>query len=149
MLQLRVESCWLRVRTDRTDRTDQSLNAEPIGAVAAVPERALAELRAKASGAPQGRLFVLSAPSGTGKDAVLAKLRERNQSVHVVVTCTTRQRRPGEIDGEHYRFVGEAEFLDMRARGDLLEDAQYAEHYYGVPADDVRAAIERGQDVIL
>ena len=117
--------------------------------MAAVPERALAELRAKASGAPQGRLFVLSAPSGTGKDAVLAKLRERNQSVHVVVTCTTRQRRPGEIDGEHYRFVGEAEFLDMRARGDLLEDAQYAEHYYGVPADDVRAAIERGQDVIL
>ena len=115
----------------------------------AVPEGALDELRSKASGAQPGRLIVLSAPSGTGKDAVLAKLRERSQNVHVVVTCTTRPSRPGEVDGEHYRFVSEAEFLDMRARGDLLEDAQYAEHYYGVPADDVRNAIARGRDVIL
>jgi guanylate kinase len=114
-----------------------------------VPEAALAELRAKAGGARQGRLIVLSAPSGTGKDAVLAKLRERNADVHVVVTCTTRPRRPGEADGEHYRFLSETEFLAMRARGDLLEDARYAEHFYGVPADDVRRAIERGQDVLL
>ena len=115
----------------------------------AVPEAALKELRAKAEGGQAGRLIVLSAPSGTGKDAILARLRERSQSVHVVVTCTTRPRRPGEIDGEHYRFVSEADFLEMRARGDLLEDAQYAEHSYGVPADDVRAAFSRGQDVIL
>ena len=115
----------------------------------AVPEAALDELRAKARGDQPGRLIVLSAPSGTGKDAVLARLRERSQSVHVVVTCTTRARRPGEVDGEHYRFVTEADFLAMRARGDLPEDAHYAGHYYGVPADDVRAALARGQDVVL
>ena len=114
-----------------------------------VPEAALEELRAKAQGDRPGRLFVLSAPSGTGKDSVLAKLRERSPNVHVVVTCTTRPRRPGEVDGEHYRFLTESEFLAMRARGDLLEDAQYAEHYYGVPADDVRQALARGQDVLL
>lgn len=115
----------------------------------AVPEGALDELRTKASRDQPGRLFVLSAPSGTGKDSVLARLRERNENVHVVVTCTTRPSRPGEVDGEHYRFVSEAEFLDMRGRGDLLEDAQYAGYYYGVPADDVRRAVASGRDVIL
>ena len=114
-----------------------------------VPAAALDELRAKAGGDRPGRLFVLSAPSGTGKDAVLAKLRERNPNVHVVVTCTTRARRPGEVDGEHYRFVGEADFLEMRARGELLEDAVFAEHSYGVPAAEVRQGLARGKDVIL
>ncbi|CAA9231875.1 MAG: Guanylate kinase [uncultured Chloroflexi bacterium] len=115
----------------------------------AVPERALQELRAKAGGGYQPRLFILSAPSGTGKDAVLARLRERMPDVRVVVTCTTRSRRPEEVDGVHYQFVSEADFLAMRSRGDLLEDVQYAGHYYGVPAGPVRDAIARGQDVIL
>jgi guanylate kinase len=117
--------------------------------VFSVPPAALEELRAKANGTQARRLIVLSAPSGTGKDAILARLRERNRDVHVVVTCTTRARRPGEIDGEHYRFVTDTDFLAMRARGELLEDAQYAEHQYGVPADEVRQAVARGQDVIL
>jgi guanylate kinase len=117
--------------------------------VVAVPEAALQELRAKAGGGRRPRLFVLSAPSGTGKDAVLARLRERMPDVRVVVTCTTRQRRPEEADGVHYQFVSEAEFLAMRGRGDLLEDVQYAGHYYGVPAAPVREAVAAGQDVLL
>ena len=114
-----------------------------------VPDAALSELRAKASASHQPRLFVLSAASGTGKDAVLAKLNERCLNVRVVVTCTTRGRRPEEVDGVHYQFVSEADFLEMRAAGDLLEDMQYAGHYYGVPARPVREAVSMGQDVIL
>jgi guanylate kinase len=115
----------------------------------AIPPLALQELQAKASGTPQARLFILSAPSGTGKDRVIALLRERGVDLHVVVTCTTRARRPHEVDGVDYRFIDEAEFLAMRARGDLLEDVRYADHYYGVPAQPVRDAVSRGQDVLL
>ena len=115
----------------------------------AVPEAAQAELHTKASGGHQPRLFILSAASGTGKDAVLAKLQERGFDAHVVVTCTTRARRHYEVDGQHYQFVSEDDFLGMRARGDLLEDMEYAGHYYGVPAQPVRDAVARGQDVIL
>ncbi|MGI8423740.1 MAG: guanylate kinase [Chloroflexota bacterium] len=115
----------------------------------AVPEAALAELNRKASGARQPRLFVLSAPSGTGKDAVLQRLRKRMSDVHVVVTCTTRLRRPEETEGVDYQFIGQDDFLEMRARGDLLEDVQYAGNFYGTPARDVREAMARGEDVIL
>jgi len=117
--------------------------------VFAVPEAALTELRAKASGQHEPRLFVLSAASGTGKDAVLARLQERGFDAHVVVTCTTRARRHYEVDGQHYQFVSEETFLEMRAAGDLLEDMEYAGHYYGVPSGPVRDAVTRGQDVIL
>ena len=120
-----------------------------IGAVLVVPQGALDELRQKAGGSRQPRLFAVSAASGTGKDAVLALLLERMPDVHVVVTATTRTKRPYEVDGVHYHFVTEDQFLDLRARGDLLEDVQYAGHYYGTPAQEVRDAVARGQDVIL
>jgi guanylate kinase len=115
----------------------------------AIPPLALQELEAKASARPQPRLFILSAPSGTGKDRVISALRERGVEMHVVVTCTTRAHRPHEVDGVDYRFIDETTFLAMRAGGDLLEDVRYADHYYGVPAQPVRDAIASGQDVLL
>lgn len=115
----------------------------------AVPEASLQELEQKASGPRQPRLFVLSAMSGSGKDTVLHRLRERMADVHVVVTCTTRARRPHEVEGVDYQFISQDTFVDMRARGDLLEDVQYAGNYYGTPAKDIRDAMARGQDVIL
>jgi guanylate kinase len=117
--------------------------------VLVVPQGALEELRQKASGERHPRLFAVSAASGTGKDGVLDRLRERMKDVHVVVTATTRPKRPYEIDGVHYHFVTDEQFLDMRARGHMLEDVQYAGHYYGTPAKEVRDAVARGQDVIL
>lgn len=118
-------------------------------AVFAIPAASQDELRQKAAGKHRPRLYVLSAASGTGKDSVLAGLRDRGVDVHVVVTCTTRPRRPEEQDGVDYRFVSPDDFLEMRARGDLLEDVRYAEHYYGVPAQPVRDALARGQDTVL
>jgi guanylate kinase len=109
----------------------------------------LEELRTKAAGKHQPRLYVLSAASGTGKDSVLAGLRERGVDLHVVVTVTTRPRRPAEVDGVDYQFVSTEEFLAMRTRGELLEDVRYSEHFYGVPARPVHDALTRGQDTIL
>lgn len=114
-----------------------------------VPEGALEELRAKASGAHQPRLFILSAPSGAGKDTVLDELRRGGLAIYVPVTCTTRPQRANEVDGVNYRFVSPSEFTGLRAGGELLESAIYAGHHYGVPKAPVREALAQGEDVVL
>ncbi|HEX2187055.1 MAG TPA: guanylate kinase, partial [Chloroflexota bacterium] len=92
---------------------------------------------------------MLSAPSGTGKDTVLRGLRQRDPSLHVLVTCTTRPRRPEEVDGVDYQFVSPQTFETMLAQDELLEHAEYSGYRYGAPKQPVREALARGQDVIL
>jgi fructose-1,6-bisphosphatase II len=96
----------------------------------------------------RGHIFVISGPSGAGKDSVITLLLPQ---VHVeqVVTMTARQPRPGEIDGVHYRFVTPATFATLQASGELLESALVHGNWYGVPADGVRAAVARGSDVLI
>jgi guanylate kinase len=96
----------------------------------------------------RGRVFVISGPSGVGKDTIIARLLPL-VDVDTVVTVTTRQPRQGEIDGVHYRFVTVAQFEAMRQRGDLLEYAEVHGNWYGVPADSVRASLARGRDVLI
>jgi guanylate kinase len=98
--------------------------------------------------ARQGRVFVISGPSGVGKDSVIVRLLPL-VDVDTVVTVTTRRPRDGEIDGVHYRFLSLDEFEAMRARGDLLEFAFVHGNWYGVPADTVRASLARGRDVLI
>ncbi|MBI4216029.1 MAG: guanylate kinase [Chloroflexi bacterium] len=95
------------------------------------------------------RLFVLSGPSGVGKDALLAALRPWEQAPQVAVTATTRPQRPGEVEGVHYYFLGGAEFQRRRSQGELLEWAQVYGNFYGVPRDPVAQALARGRDVII
>ena len=94
-------------------------------------------------------LVVLSGPSGAGKDAVLARMRELGCSFHYVVTATTRPRRAGENDGRDYRFLPEAEFERMLRGGELLESAKVYGYWYGVPKQQVKQALDEGKDVIL
>lgn len=94
-------------------------------------------------------LVLISGPSGVGKDAVLKRMKELGYPFHFVVTVTTRPRRPGEVDGEDYFFISEAEFQAMRERGELLEEAiVYGEHK-GVPQEQVRQALASGKDVLM
>ena len=95
-----------------------------------------------------GRVFVISGPSGVGKDSVIARLLPL-VDIDTVVTATTRRRRENEIDGVHYRFMTPAAFAAMQAQGDLLESAFVHGNWYGVPADTVRAAIAKGRDVLI
>ncbi len=106
-------------------------------------------LDAHAAGRRVPRLFVLSAPSGTGKDAVLGRLRLQVSRLHVAVAATTRAPRKSEVDGVHYHFVSDAEFVRLRRDGELLEHATYAGRWYGTPAAPVREALSRGEDVLL
>lgn len=95
------------------------------------------------------RLFILSGPSGVGKDALLAALRPWEQAPQVAVTATTRPQRPGEVEGVHYYFWGEAEFQRRRSQGELLEWAQVYGNFYGVPRAPVAQALAGGQDVLI
>ncbi|MDO8690467.1 MAG: guanylate kinase [Dehalococcoidia bacterium] len=93
-------------------------------------------------------LVILSGPSGVGKDAVLARMRELDLPFHYVVTVTTRPQRYGEVDGQDYFFVTQQEFMEMKDGSKLLEWAKVYGNYYGVPRDQVRKALEQGMDVI-
>lgn len=102
-------------------------------------------------GAPGAMLVIISGPSGVGKDTIIEALRRRphEPELYYVVTCTTRAPRPGEVDGSSYHFVGQAEFADLRERGELLESAEVHGHDYGTPRRQVLDALRAGQDVIL
>ncbi len=95
------------------------------------------------------RMFVISGPSGVGKDTVIEELRRRYQEAHFAVTATTRPRRPGEIDGLHYYFMDPAAFAERLEEGEFLESAVVYGYQYGVPRGPLRTALGRGQDVFV
>ena len=96
-----------------------------------------------------GRLFVLSGPSGVGKDAVLSRMRELGRDFHFPVTATTRAIRPGERDGVDYIFTSREEFRRLIAEDGLLEWAEVYGNLYGVPRTQVTDALESGRNVML
>lgn len=98
---------------------------------------------------PRGRLFVISGPSGVGKGTVVRGLLEARPALAFAVSVTTRAPRPEEIQGIHYRFVSEEEFLRMAEEGRFLEHAEVFGERYGTPAVDVEEARGRGRDVLL
>jgi guanylate kinase len=95
------------------------------------------------------RVFIISGPSGVGKDAVIEQLRERFPEAFFAVTATTRDRRPGEIDGVHYFFLTEEDFRERLEEGEFLESATVYGNLYGVLKGPVRHALARGQDVFV
>jgi guanylate kinase len=95
-----------------------------------------------------GRLFVISGPSGAGKGTICKKLLE-TVDISISTSMTTRAPRPGEIDGKDYYFVTVDEFEDKIANGGMLEYARVFDNIYGTPKDMVIKQLERGRDVIL
>ena len=96
-----------------------------------------------------GKLIVVTGPSGVGKGTLLRSLLARHPELYFSISATTRQPRPGEIDGQHYYFVSRDKFEQMKAEGDLLEWAEYAGNYYGTPRAQVERQIQQGRLVIL
>lgn len=103
--------------------------------------------RLRVSGPPL--LVVLSGPSGAGKDALLACLKERGFPFHFVITATTRPARGDERDGVDYHFLTDEAFDRLLAEQGLLEHAQVYGHRSGVPRAPVVEALARGQDVVM
>jgi guanylate kinase len=98
---------------------------------------------------PEPLILVISGPSGVGKDSVIKRLKERLDSVYVVITATTRLPREGEQDGVDYFFLSREQFAGMIAKGELLEHTLVYEDYKGIPKDQIRRALASGKDVIL
>ena len=98
---------------------------------------------------PHPLLVVVSGPSGVGKDAMLALVREQRPEVFWAITATTRAMRPGEEHGVHHLFHTREEFLELLERGELLEHAEVYGNLYGVPKAPVREALAEGRDAIV
>jgi len=97
-----------------------------------------------------GTLYIISAPSGAGKSSLLRVLLEsRASSLALSVSHTTRDPRPGEIDGEDYHFVDEATFREMVSADAFFEHARVFDNFYGTSKQGVIDQLDAGLDVIL
>jgi guanylate kinase len=97
----------------------------------------------------QGLLFVLSAPSGTGKDTVINTLKQQGMDFYVVPSITTRAPRPGESEGNPYHFVSQETFERLVSQHELLEYANVHGNWYGQPRKPIRDNLSAGRDVLL
>jgi guanylate kinase len=97
----------------------------------------------------QGLLFVLSAPSGTGKDTVINTLKQQGMDFYVVPSTTTRSPRAGESEGNPYHFVSLETFEQLVSQNELLEYANVHGNWYGQPRKLIRANLSAGRDVLL
>ena len=95
------------------------------------------------------RLFVISGPSGVGKDTILNQMKKIYPSNHYVVTVTTRKKRITEIDGKDYFFVTNKKFQDMIDSNEFLEWATVYNNNYGVPKNQVFLALSENKNVII
>jgi guanylate kinase len=101
--------------------------------------------------ARRGVCLVLCAPSGGGKGAITEALLAREPGLHRSVSVTTREARPGEVDGVHYHFITEDVFSAAERNGDLLEWARVLRgtHGYGTPRAPVETALAAGEDMVF
>ena len=100
--------------------------------------------------AKRGMLIVLSGPSGVGKGTVRKEIfSEDSNNFDYSISMTTRQKRPGEVDGKDYYFVTKEEFEKEIAEDGMLEYAQYVDNYYGTPLKYVNEMLDAGKDVFL
>lgn len=96
-----------------------------------------------------GNLFIISAPSGTGKTTILNRILSDLQGVGFSVSHTTREPRPGEVDGKDYFFVNRAVFQTMQEQDDFLEHAEVHGNLYGTSKAVIDNLLQEGKDVIL
>jgi len=142
----------------KRDRILHDLGISPVkrlGGLGARQRRALQDLLDRRWPEPEpragrSRLVVLAGPTAVGKGTVAAEIRKRHPEIHLSVSATTRPPRPGEVEGEHYFFVDDAEFDRLIAAGELLEHATVHNKYrYGTPRKPIERALEEGRTVLL
>jgi guanylate kinase len=97
----------------------------------------------------KGILFILSGPSGVGKGTVRKSLFEKATDLKYSISMTTREKRPGELDGIDYFYKSKEEFESLIEQNELLEYAKYVNNYYGTPRKYVEETLEKGFDVFL
>lgn len=97
----------------------------------------------------KGKLFILSGPSGSGKDTVLKQVLSKDSNVMLSISSITREMRVDEVAGEKYNFITREQFEDLINNDLLLEYNVFVGNYYGTPKAPVEEALNNGTDVIL
>ena len=97
----------------------------------------------------KGGVFVVSGPSGSGKDTVLKGLFAENPDILFSISSITRAMRPGEKEGEKYNFISREHFEEMIKNDLLLEHNVFVGNYYGTPRIPVEKAVSEGRDIII
>ena len=96
-----------------------------------------------------GRLFILSAPSGTGKTSLTKSLIRKNINLSLSISYTTRLMRPSEVEGNDYFFVERNIFEQMLGDGEFIESAEIYGNLYGTSQKWINEAISSGKDILL
>lgn len=97
----------------------------------------------------KGMVFVICAPSGTGKTTLARRLLDEFANLNYSVSCTTRQPRPGELNGVDYFFINKGEFEKRRANNEFIEWAEVHGNLYGTLRKTVEAALGNGEDLLF
>ena len=97
----------------------------------------------------KGKLFVITAPSGTGKTTIIDLVRKKVEGIGYSVSHTTRPPRRGEVNGVHYCFVAREDFEKMIEAHEFVEWAIVYDHLYGTPVSSVESTLSSGRDLLL
>jgi len=95
------------------------------------------------------KIFLISGPSGVGKDTVINEIRKIFKNLHFVVTAVTRNRRSDEKEGVNHFFVSEKQFKEMIDKDELIEWSKVYKNYYGVPKSQITKPTSEGKSVLL
>ena len=97
----------------------------------------------------KGRVFIISGPSGSGKDTLMKKVFEKAPDILFSISSITRPMRVGEVEGEKYNFISRERFEEMIANDELLEHNVFVGNYYGTPKAPVLNAVNDGKNMLI
>lgn len=97
----------------------------------------------------RGNIIIIVAPSGTGKSTLIKRLKEEFRDLHWSVSFTTREMRPGEVDGKHYFYISREEFLKKKDQGDFIEWAEVHGNFYGTSLGFVNSKVNNGYSLLF
>lgn len=97
----------------------------------------------------RGNIYIISGPSGSGKDTILKEVLKIRSDVFFSISHITRKMRVGEVEGDKYHFISREEFEEQLAKNAFLEYNEYSGNYYGTPKAPIEEHLSKGDDVVI
>jgi len=94
-------------------------------------------------------LIIISSPSGAGKSTLCRMIIQNDPLIKLSISATTRAKRPQEIEGQHYHFVSQDQFLTMAKNHEFIESAHVFENHYGTPRSLVEEGLKKGNEILF